>query len=48
MGSAIGEILGNALGVAISPVPVRAVILERVSRRAVSSSLGFLTGWVVG
>lgn len=48
MGSAIGEILGNAVGVAVSPVPIIAVILMLLSRRAVANSLAFLAGWVVG
>jgi hypothetical protein len=48
MGSAIGEILGNAVGVAISPVPIVAVILMLLGRRAVANSLAFLAGWVVG
>jgi len=48
MGSAIGEILGNAVGVAISPVPIIAVILMLFSARAVANSLSFLLGWIVG
>ena len=48
MGAAVGEILGNAIGVAISPVPIIAVILMLFTSRAVANSLGFLLGWVVG
>jgi threonine/homoserine/homoserine lactone efflux protein len=48
MGQAIGQILGLAVGVAISPVPVIALILMLFSRRATSNSLAFLVGWLVG
>ena len=48
MGQVIGEFLPLALGVAISPVPVIAVILMLFSERAKQNSLAFLAGWVVG
>lgn len=48
MGAAIGEILGNAVGVAISPVPIIAVILMLFTARAAGNSVSFLVGWVVG
>jgi hypothetical protein len=48
MGKAVGDTLPLALGVAISPVPVIAVILMLLSPRATGSGLGFLVGWVVG
>jgi hypothetical protein len=48
MGQAIGEILPLALGVAISPVPIIAVILMLLSPRAGASSTAFLVGWVLG
>ncbi|MDH3753181.1 MAG: GAP family protein, partial [Acidimicrobiia bacterium] len=48
MGAAIGDILGMAVGVAISPVPVIAVILMLFSSRASANSLSFLAGWVTG
>lgn len=48
MGPAIGEVLGNAVGVAISPIPVIAVILMLFSRSATRNSLAFLAGWLVG
>ena len=48
MGAAIGEILGNAVGVAISPVPIIAVILMLFTARAASNSLAFLSGWLIG
>jgi len=48
MGSAIGQILGNAVGVAISPVPIIAVILMLFSKRANVNGIGFLAGWILG
>src|SRR5437763_11820970 len=47
MESAIGSILPQAIGVAISPVPVIAVILMLFSQRARSNGLAFLVGWVL-
>ena len=47
MGAAIGQILGFAVGVAISPVPMIAVILMLFSRKATVNSLAFLVGWVL-
>ncbi|WP_348787012.1 GAP family protein [Leifsonia sp. NPDC080035] len=48
MGSAIGETLPLALGIAISPVPIIAAILMLLSPRARGTSVGFLLGWLVG
>lgn len=48
MGSAIGEILPLALGVAISPVPIIATILMLLSPKARGTSIGFLFGWLSG
>jgi len=48
MGSVIGDLLPLALGVAISPVPIIAVILMLLAPRATASSVGFAIGWVVG
>jgi threonine/homoserine/homoserine lactone efflux protein len=48
MGGVIGELLPLALGVAISPVPIIAVILMLLAPRAGASSAGFGLGWVVG
>jgi len=47
MGPAIGEFLPMAVGVAISPIPIIAVILMLFSDRARRDSLAFLIGWVV-
>ena len=48
MGAVIGSLLPLAVGVAISPIPIIAVILMLLSRRPARTSTGFLTGWVVG
>ena len=48
MGSVFGEILPYAVAVAISPVPIIAVILMLFSARAGSNGPAFLGGWVVG
>lgn len=48
MGDAIGATLGYAIGIAISPIPVAAVILMLFSGRARSNSVSFLIGWIVG
>lgn len=48
MGQAIGEMLPFAIGVAISPVPIIAIILMLLSARAGANSTAFLGGWVLG
>lgn len=48
MGTAIGDILPLAVGVALSPLPIIAVILMLFSKNARSTSLGFLIGWFLG
>jgi hypothetical protein len=48
MGQAIGDVLPFALGVAISPIPIIAIILMLLSSRAGANSTAFLAGWVVG
>ena len=47
MGHIIGDILPQALGVAISPIPIIAVILMLFSKRARSNGLAFMFGWVI-
>jgi hypothetical protein len=47
MGNVIGDMLPQAIGVAISPVPIIAVILMLFSKRARSNGLAFLAGWVL-
>ncbi|MFF0387664.1 GAP family protein [Kitasatospora sp. NPDC004615] len=41
----IGELLPLAVGVAISPIPIIAVVLMLLSRQATRTSPGFLAGW---
>lgn len=48
MGEAIGAVLGYATAIAISPVPIAAVILMLMSGRARSNSLSFGLAWLVG
>jgi len=48
MGEAIGQVLPLAIGVAISPVPIIAVILMLVTPRARANGPAFVVGWVVG
>ena len=48
MGTVIGDILPLAVGVALSPIPIIAVILMLFSKNAHSTSLGFLVGWFLG
>ncbi len=47
MGQGIGEVLTFAIGVAISPVPIIAVILMLFSKRARVNGSVFLLGWVL-
>ena len=44
----IGDILPTAIGVAISPVPIIAVILMLFSAKAKRNGLAFLLGWLGG
>jgi threonine/homoserine/homoserine lactone efflux protein len=48
MGAVIGDLLPLAVGVAISPVPIIAVILMLLAPKAGGTSTGFLVGWLVG
>jgi threonine/homoserine/homoserine lactone efflux protein len=48
VGSVIGEILPLAVGIAISPIPIIAVILMLLSPKAKVTSVGFLLGWLAG
>jgi len=47
MGQGISEVLTLAIGVAISPLPIIAVILMLFSRRAKVNGPAFLVGWVL-
>src|SRR5262245_15521896 len=44
----IGDLLPSAVGVALSPVPIIAVILMLGTPRARSNGVAFAVGWVVG
>ena len=48
MGQAIGSTLPLAVGVALSPVPIIAVVLMLTSRRARSNGQAFIIGWLIG
>ena len=48
MGAVVGDLLPLAVGIAISPVPIIAVILMLLSRKATATGTGFLLGWVAG
>ncbi len=48
MGTVIGDLLPLAIGVAISPIPIIAVILMLLSSNAGKASVGFLIGWIAG
>lgn len=45
---AIGELLPTAIGVALSPVPIIAVILMLGTRKAKATGSAFAIGWVAG
>jgi threonine/homoserine/homoserine lactone efflux protein len=48
VGQAIGGMLPAAVGVAISPLPIVAVVLMLVSSRGRVNGLAFVLGWVAG
>jgi threonine/homoserine/homoserine lactone efflux protein len=48
MGQAIGESLPVAVGVALSPIPIVAVILMLVTPRGRANGPAFVLGWVLG
>lgn len=48
MGPSISEVLPFAIGVAISPIPLVAVILMLFTPRAKVNGTAFLVGWVLG
>jgi threonine/homoserine/homoserine lactone efflux protein len=48
MGKAIGDLLPAAVGVAISPLPIVAVVLMLVAARGRLTGPAFLLGWLVG
>jgi len=48
MGQAIGGSLALAVGVALSPVPIIAVVLMLTTRRARANGPLFVLGWLAG
>lgn len=44
----LGSVLPTAVGIAISPIPLIAVILMLMSPRPRQLGLGFLVGWLLG
>ena len=48
MNQVIGEILPLAVGVAISPLPIVAVILMLVTKQARANGPAFVLGWLIG
>jgi hypothetical protein len=48
VGDALGQLLPFAVGVAVSPMPIVAVVLLLLTPRARSNGLAFLAGWIGG
>lgn len=48
MGKAIGQLMPFAVGVAVSPMPIVAVVLMLVTRQARSNGPAFLSAWLAG
>jgi threonine/homoserine/homoserine lactone efflux protein len=48
MGEAIGQVLSLGVGVALSPVPIIAVVLMLGTPRARANGPAFVLGWIVG
>jgi hypothetical protein len=48
MGQAIGNFLPSAVGVAISPLPIVAVVLMLVTPRGRTNGPSFVIGWCIG
>ena len=48
MGDVIGEILSFAVGVAVSPVPIAAVIVMLFTPKAKTNGPAFMVGWTIG
>lgn len=47
MGDAVGQVLSPAIGVAISPIPLIAVILMLATPKGRANGLAFTAGWIV-
>jgi hypothetical protein len=48
VGEAIGQLLPFAVGVALSPMPIVAMVLMLITPRARSNGLMFVLGWMIG
>ncbi|MGN6169792.1 MAG: GAP family protein [Solirubrobacteraceae bacterium] len=48
MGQAIGQVLSYGVGVALSPVPIIAVVLMLATPKARVNGPSFLAGWIIG
>ncbi len=48
MGNVLGDVLGLAAGVAVSPLPIIAIIIVLATPHGRMNGLVFATGWVVG
>jgi hypothetical protein len=48
MGEALGDLLPSAVGVAISPIPIVAVILMLGTPQARTTGSAFAAGWILG
>ena len=48
MGAAIGDVLGLAAGVAVSPLPIVAIILMLVTAKGRANGTMFAVGWLAG
>ena len=48
MGDAIGQMLPTAVGIAISPLPIVAVVLMLVTPRGRVNGVTFVLGWIAG
>jgi hypothetical protein len=48
IGQGISEVLPFAIGIAISPIPIIAIVLILFSKRATVNGLAFLLGWMAG
>ena len=48
MGDVIGETISFAVGVAVSPVPIAAVIVMLFTPKAKTNAPSFMAGWIVG
>jgi len=48
VGDVIGDILPMAVGVAVSPVPIAAVIVMLFTPKAKTNAPAFMIGWIVG